>query len=57
MTTAKKPAAAADAKVGVPVVKTGKTHTTTRVTSETVQRLERAGSWESAKIAREFVKP
>jgi hypothetical protein len=38
-----------------PVVKSGKTSPVT-VTTETVQRLERAGSSESAKIAREYVK-
>lgn len=44
-------------KTEKPAVKTGKTPETTRVTSDTVRRLERAGSWESAKIAREYVKP
>lgn len=39
-----------------PVVKSGKTSTVT-VTTDTVRRLERAGSSESAKIAREFIKP
>jgi hypothetical protein len=37
-----------------PVVKSGKT-TTGGVTPATVERLERAGSTESAKIAREYV--
>lgn len=37
-----------------PVVKSGKT-TTVGVTAATVQRLERAGSSESAKIARAYV--
>ena len=38
-----------------PVVKSGKTATVT-VTTETIRRLERAGSSESAKIARDYLK-
>jgi hypothetical protein len=37
------------------VVKSGKT-STVNVTPDTVRRLERAGSSESAKIARDYVK-
>lgn len=38
-----------------PVVKSGKTGKDNKVTNATVQRLERAGSSESAKIARHYV--
>jgi hypothetical protein len=38
-----------------PVVKSGKT-TTVTVTTDTVRQLERAGSSESAKIARDYLK-
>jgi hypothetical protein len=37
------------------VVKSGKS-SAAKVTNETVRTLERAGSWESAKIAREIAK-
>jgi len=44
-----------DAGGSTPVVKTGKTEPVT-ITVDTVRTLERAGSSESAKIARDYVK-
>ena len=46
---------ASASKSSSPVVKSGKRTTKVGVTSATVQRLERAGSSESAKIARDYI--